>query len=145
MFPAMPESQTVRLGYAIKLAQHGVRSRMDEALRATGLTTPQYGAMCALEAEPGMSNAKLARALFVTPQTMHGILSVLEREELVERRPDANHGKRIGGTLSKKGKQVLGEAHRRVAVVEARLAAGLSASEAAALAEAFIACAQRLA
>ena len=46
----MPDSVARRVGYALKRAQHALRTRMDEALRPLGLTAPQYavtGASCA--------------------------------------------------------------------------------------------------
>jgi DNA-binding MarR family transcriptional regulator len=71
----MPESVARRLGYALKRAQHMLRLRMDEELRPLSLTTPQYAVLCAIDAEAGISNARLARAAFVTAQTMQGVLS----------------------------------------------------------------------
>ena len=134
-----------RLAYAIKLAQHCVRLRMDEALRPISLTTPQYGVLCALEAEPGMSNAKLARVLFVTAQTMHGIITNLMRGGLVERARDKQNGKRIAGTLTAEGVAVLSEANGLVGQVERRLAESLSADEASQLTKTLMECARRLA
>ena len=68
-----------RVGYELKKAQYGLRSRMDEELRGVGLTTPQYAALSALGEEPGASGAGLARRCFVTPQTMNGILTTWSR------------------------------------------------------------------
>ncbi len=143
-FPAMPDSVAKRLGYAIKLAQHGLRLRMDEALRPLGLTTPQYGVLCALEAEPGMSNARLARALFVTAQTMHGTLSNLERAGLVERNPDPDHGRAQPGLLTGTGKHTLATAHRTIRDVEERMMDGIGAVDAKRLTAALMRCAERL-
>lgn len=56
---------------------------MDEALRSLGLTAPQYAVLSAVELEAGISNARLARAAFVTPQTVQGILANLERQGLL--------------------------------------------------------------
>ncbi len=140
----MPETVAKRLGYAIKLAQHGLRLRMDEALRPLGLTTPQYGILCALEAEPGLSNARLARALFVTAQTMHGTLSNLERAGLVERGPDPDHGRARRGVLTQLGRDTLSEAHQRVGEVEDRMMNGLGEIGARRLTASLLACAGRL-
>ena len=143
-FPDMPETVAKRLGYAIKLAQHGIRLRMDEALRPLGLTTPQYGVLCALEAEPGLSNARLARALFVTAQTMHGTLSNLERQGLVERRPDPEHGRAQQGVISAEGALALKSAHQVVGEVETRMMIGMSEAEARKLTTALMKSAERL-
>jgi DNA-binding MarR family transcriptional regulator len=58
-----------RIGYLLKRVQAGLRAEMDEALEAKRLTTPQYAVLSALEREPGISNADLARRSFVTPHT----------------------------------------------------------------------------
>lgn len=100
------------LGYAIKRAQHALRIRMDDALRPIGLTTPQYSALSAVSARPGISNAELARSAFVTPQTMQAILAGLEREGLLQREPDPAHGRILRSVLTAKGSALLANAHR---------------------------------
>ena len=141
---AMPVSVAKRLGYALKRAQHALRMNMDEVLKPVGLTMAQYAVMCALEAEPGMSNARLARAAFVTAQTMQGVLSNLERVGIVERTPDSGNARVLRGVLSAKGTKVLREAHRAVAVVEARMVASVGSDAAGSLAEALYKCAEDL-
>ena len=60
---------------------------MDRALQPVGLPMPQYAVLCAIEVEPGMSNARLARAALVTVQTMRGVLTNPERAAIVRREP----------------------------------------------------------
>lgn len=117
----MPAPVAKRLGYALKRAQHALRVSMDEALRPLALTTPQYAVLSAVEAESGLSNARLARAAFVTPQSMQGILANLERDGLIERRPDPDHGRVLRTELTTSGRDALGRAHRAVHVVEQRM------------------------
>lgn len=140
----MPMSVAKRLGYALKRAQHALRMNMDQALQPTGLTMPQYSVMCALEAEPGMSNARLARAAFVTAQTMQGVLANLERDGIVERAADLGNARILRGTLTAKGRQVLGRAHRMVAIVEDRMTASIGKQAVEPLAEALYKCADDL-
>ena len=64
--------QAHRLGYVLKIAQHALRLMMDKQLESVGLTTPQYNVLAAVQSEPGISNATLARAAFVTAQSMVG-------------------------------------------------------------------------
>ena len=136
----MPIPVAKRLGYALKRAQHALRTNMDQALKNSGLTMPQYAVMCALEAEPGMSNARLARAAFVTAQTMQGVLANLERDGLVERRADPGNARILRGSLTTKGRHVLGGAHRVVEVVENRLVASFGAKAVGPLTEALYKC-----
>jgi DNA-binding MarR family transcriptional regulator len=107
---------------------------MDEALRGLGLTTPQYAALSALEAEPGMSGAQLARWAFVTPQTMNGILTNLEGRALISRRPHPEHGRILMAFLTASGQESLREAHRAVVEIEESMLSGLTEGDRAQLA-----------
>ena len=103
-----------RVGYQMKRAQHALRLRMDGVLRDLGLTTPQYAALSALEGEPGLSGASLARRCFVTPQTMNQILVNLESAGLIARRRHPEHGRILQTSLTEKGEGSLSTAHRLV-------------------------------
>jgi DNA-binding MarR family transcriptional regulator len=91
---------------------------MDQSLRPLGLTTPQYAALSAIELEAGISNASLARAAFVTPQTMQGILANLERDGLINREADPLHGRILRSLLTQRGRGLLGRAHQIVEELE---------------------------
>lgn len=140
----MPESVAKRLGYALKRAQQALRVRMDEALRPLALTTPQYAVLCAVEAEAGMSNARLARAAFVTAQTMQGVLANLERDGLLERHPDPTHGRVLRSELTDLGRSVLSQAHLAVRVVEEAMVTSFGKANARRLAPALSKCADDL-
>ena len=140
----MPLPMGKRLGYVLKRAQHALRIRMDEALLPLTLTTPQYSVLSAVELAPGISNATLARAAFVTAQTMQGIVANLERMGLLQRTADPGHGRIRRGELTKRGREVLARAHRLVAAVESRMLSGLSAKDSATLATLLEGCAENL-
>lgn len=140
----MPAPVAKRLGYALKRAQHALRVSMDEALRPLTLTTPQYAVLSAVEAEPGLSNARLARAAFVTPQSMQGILANLERGGLLERRPDPHHGRVLRTELTTAGRGALSRAHRAVHVVEERMVAAFGSDAADRVAAQLSRCADEL-
>ncbi|MCA9507772.1 MAG: MarR family transcriptional regulator [Myxococcales bacterium] len=104
----------VELAYKLKQAQHSLRNSMDETLKSLELTTPQYAVLSQLETSPGISNAQLARSSFVTAQTMHGIVLNLEKNNLVRRKRDLNHGRILCTELTKKGKRTIEVAHAHV-------------------------------
>lgn len=116
------EPQDRSLGFFLKRAQHSYRTRIDEALRHLELTAPQYAVMAAVKHDPGISNAGLARAAFVTPQTMQGILAKLERRGLLTRQPHPQHGRVLMTALTKQGLDDLSDARRCVEAVEVILA-----------------------
>lgn len=143
--PGNEEQVGGSLGYELKRAQHALRLRMDEALREVGATTPQYAALSALAEEPGLSNAQLARRSFVTPQTMNQILKGLEAAGLVRRDGHPEHGRVLQSYLTEKGERLRRECGGRVAVVEERMAVGLSDGQRRELLEALRCCVRALA
>lgn len=114
------------LGYKLKKTQHALRLHMDEALRTLDLTTPQYAVLAQLELKPGASNAALARSAFITAQTMHGIVSNLEKRGLVERKSDISHGRILCTELTDQGHKIIAQAHDMIRDVEARMLATVS-------------------
>ena len=142
---AMPENVAKRLGYAVKRLQHALRLSMDDALRPTGLTAPQYAILCAVEAEAGLSNARLARAAFVTPQTMQGMLAILERDGVIGRAPDPHNARILRTQLTPIGRDLLAQAHSLVARVEQVMVSSFGRQEADRLALSLTQCAKDLA
>lgn len=117
------------IGFALKQAQHALRTHMDGQLREIGLTTPQYAVLTFLDAEPGASNATLARRAFVTPQTMQAILVALERLGHIARTPHPEHGRVQKTELTETGRTALKAAARMVAATEARLRTAAAPSD----------------
>ena len=140
----MPLPMGKRLGYVLKRAQHALRIRMDEALLPLALTTPQYSVLSAVELAPGISNAALARAAFVTAQTMQGIVTNLERMGLLQRTEHPEHGRIRRGELTKRGHKMLARAHQLVAAVESGMLSSLSETDSATLATLLECCAENL-
>lgn len=114
------------LGYKLKQTQHSLRLHMDEALRTLDLTTPQYAVLAQLELSPGISNAALARSSFITAQTMHGIVSNLEKRNLVKRKSDPQHGRILCTELTKQGITVVQQAHKIISRVETTMTSSIS-------------------
>jgi DNA-binding MarR family transcriptional regulator len=133
-----------RLGYELKRAQQALRNRMDAVLRPLGLTTAQYAVLCALEREDGASNANLAKAAFVTAQTMHGILTNMERGGLIVRIDDPAHGKIVKSQLTTQGRNTLALAHKVIGEVETILIKTVGKGEADKMAEVLSRCADVL-
>ncbi len=135
---------TERFGYLIKVAQHALRTAMDEALRPTGITAPQYSVLALIDLEPGISNAALARAAFVTAQSMQGIVANLERDGLIVRNDDPGHGRIRRGDLTEMGRRALAKANSAVAKIEETMLAGLAAKQRIELNRMLAHCAQNM-
>ena len=142
--PGMPDPMARRFGYALKRAQHALRTRIDEELRPLGVTAPQYAVLSAVELDAGISNAALARAAFVTPQSMHGVLANLIRDGLLHREPDPAHGRKLRSGLTAKGRRILAQAHERVREIEDVMIGAIGTKEAARVAAELLQCAESL-
>ena len=99
---------------------------MADALGSRGLTVTQYAVLTALDEEPGLSNADLARRAFVTPQSMHAVLQELERLQLVVRRPHPQHQRVLQAELTEAGRRTLKSAAKTVDAVEEQMLRKLS-------------------
>jgi DNA-binding MarR family transcriptional regulator len=124
---------TDRFGYLLKVAQHALRTAMDDALRPVGITTSQYAVLTALEREPGLSNADLARAAYVTAQSMQGIVANMERDGLIKRATDPAHKRILRTELTAAGRKALARADSAVADIEGQMLTGLDAKQRALL------------
>jgi DNA-binding MarR family transcriptional regulator len=119
-------------GYLLKQVDVALRTEMDRVLRPLGLTTPQYACLEVLAQRPGLSAAGLARATFVTRQTMTVLVRGLEQRGLVRSRTGGS-GRALPVTLTVRGRAVLRPASAAVAEVEARLVGGLGPGQRTAL------------
>jgi DNA-binding MarR family transcriptional regulator len=131
-------------GFLLRQAWRVLLGAMEMALRAHGLTPPQYGVLSVLAREPGASGADLARACSTTPQAMNGVLATLEREALIERRPHPTHGRILQATLTSEGRRRLEAATPSIRALERATERDLSSDEIATVKTWLVATAQRL-
>jgi DNA-binding MarR family transcriptional regulator len=139
-----PRSGADWIGYNLKITQHRLRQRLDAELARLGITAPQNAALLAVAGNPRISNADLARAAFVTPQTMQAILVNLERGGLIARSPHPDHGRVIMTELTPAGQKAVADGAKAADAVERQMLARLSTEEAKLLCELLKRCAAAL-
>jgi len=132
------------VGYALKQAAVALRTAMDVALRPLGLTVPQYACLELLGQRPGLSGAELARAGFVTRQSMHEVLRGLHERGLLDRSAAARHGRSLSTELTAEGRRQLVAASRAVRAVERQMLDGLPPAARSRLREDLVACSTAL-
>jgi DNA-binding MarR family transcriptional regulator len=133
------------VGYLLKKAHSALRAAMDHALRPLDLTVPQYACLEVLRQRPGLSGSELARAVFVTRQSMHLVLKGLERRGLLTRPAVPAYGKALPTELTAAGRRQLAAANRAVGAVERKMLAALTPTAERRLARELAACAAALA
>ena len=114
------------LGYRLRLAQQAVFR--DFAASVPELSPGRLGVLLLIEANPGVTQGRLARAVALERSTMVGVLDTLEARGLIERRRGTD--RRTNGLwLTRAGRTLLARLKRRIQVHEDRVAARLSAAE----------------
>ena len=118
------------IGYRLRLAQQAVFR--DFAASVPGLSPGRVGMLLLIEANPGVTQSRLAHAVSRDRSTMVGVLDQLEAKGLIERRRGAD--RRTNGVwLTRAGRTALARAKRAIAIHERRVAARLSPVERAQL------------
>ncbi|WP_240330416.1 MarR family transcriptional regulator [Streptomyces sp. CB09001] len=133
-----------RIGDHIKRVEQELTSTKHAALRPLKVNVPQYTVLRALQQEPGLSGAALARRSMVTPQTMSSVLSNLEGRGLVERQPHPIHQHILEARLTRSGHALVRRADDVVRDLEELLASRLGEDGAAGLLAQLERCSQAL-
>ena len=113
----------------LRRTQHAVRNRLDADLAATGLTTPQYTVLAALDREGDLSSSDLARDLGMTVQTVNVLVKGLETAGLVRRTRHPNHGRILLAELTAPGRRALTRGYSAGRAVQDRVLSGLTPSD----------------
>jgi len=83
------------LGILIKGTQTLLNQAMGRKLRPLGLTVTQFACLRALRTSPGLSGSDVARRMFVSRQSMNGVVTGLSAAGLVSRSAsEGQHGDR---------------------------------------------------
>lgn len=118
------------LGYRLRLAQQAVFR--DFAASIGEISPGRLGVLLLIEANPGVTQGRLAGAVSLERSTMVGVVDALEARGLVERR--RGRDRRTNGLwLTRPGRALLARLKRRVALHEQRVASRLSPAERAQL------------
>jgi DNA-binding MarR family transcriptional regulator len=137
-------TSNARIGYLVYRLERRLRARIDQAVRAHGLTATEYVTLSVLRERDGMSCAQLARLAFVTPQAMNLVVSALERRDLVRRRPDPDHRRVLRASVTPSGVDALDQCDRSMDEIEADMLAELPGETVDTVREALGVCARSL-
>lgn len=118
------------LGYRLRLAQQVVFR--DFSASVPEISPGRVGILLLVDANPGVTQSRLAEAVSLERSTMVGVLHALEGRALIERRRGAD--RRTNGLwLTPEGCTLVARLKRRIQVHERRVAARLSPAERAQL------------
>jgi DNA-binding MarR family transcriptional regulator len=118
------------LGYRLRLAQQAVFRdfSLQVAPAFSGASPGRVGILFLVEANPGVTQSRLARAVRLDRSTLVGVLHALQARGLLERR--RGEDRRTNGLwLTRAGRTLLARALRGIDRHERRIAARLSGAE----------------
>jgi DNA-binding MarR family transcriptional regulator len=127
--PDMPLAEAQPLGYLLHRTGAVLGPAVSAALQPLELTLPALVCMKILSVFPGMSNAELARANNITPQSMNIVVKALQGRGLVTRPASVSSGRALPTQLTREGKTLLKRAEAAVAVAEDQVLADLTAAQ----------------
>ena len=118
------------LGYRLRVAQQTVFR--DFARSIPDASPGRVGILLLIDANPGVTQSRLAQAVGIDRSTMVGVLHALQARELIERR--RGEDRRTNGLwLTRTGRALVASLKQRIRVHERRVASRLSAAERAQL------------
>jgi DNA-binding MarR family transcriptional regulator len=115
--------------YLLKHISNALRIALDEALEPGGMTVAQVAVLSALNSQPDLSNADLARLTFVQPQSMVPLLKTLEARGWIARQPAPSGGRSMPARLTSDGEKHLRIGWAAAITVEERMLSGLTENE----------------
>ena len=114
------------LGYRLRVAQQTVFR--DFARSIPEASPGRVGILLLIDANPGVTQSRLAQAVGIDRSTMVGVLHALQAQELIERR--RGEDRRTNGLwLTRSGRTLVASLKQRIRIHERRVASRLSAAD----------------
>ena len=128
--PLQPGALAGLLGYRLRLAQQAVFR--DYASSVGEVSPGRAGILLLVDANPGVTQSRLARAVHLDRSTMVGVIDMLEGRGFLERR--RGEDRRTNGLwLTRAGRALIVRMKQRIEAHERRVAARLTVAERAQL------------
>ena len=108
------------LGYQLRISQIAVFRDFVHSMRQFDVTPGLFGVLVIIEANAGIQQSALAKAIQLDRSTVVSVIDNLERRKLVERRPVPEDRRRNALTLTPAGLALLKKLKRFVAGHERR-------------------------
>ncbi|HET9101882.1 MAG TPA: MarR family transcriptional regulator [Solirubrobacteraceae bacterium] len=131
--PGLHGALTRNTGYLLSRLGMYAQRHFSERMAALGLTPRKWGLLNVLDAEDGVSQQQLGRAVGMDPSTMVAAIDELEAAGLAQRHPHPSDRRAHAVYLTELGQTTLARGRREARDAGAELFAPLSADERAQL------------
>lgn len=109
-FSATRDDVDAIAAWTVIRAARTLARRLGEVLAPLGLSPVEFGALVQLAAGERLTQAELARAVGIRPQSVTTLVAALADRGLLDRGPERGHGRPSRITLTSTGRALLAEA-----------------------------------
>jgi DNA-binding MarR family transcriptional regulator len=118
------------LAMALRDAYLALHRRTDALMAKSGITADQFVVLSALTEGDAVTQRELVARTSSDPNTLRAMLVLLERQQLIERRPHPTDGRARGVSLTPKGRRLFRNLWKQSDSLRGRLVAALAPDDA---------------
>jgi DNA-binding MarR family transcriptional regulator len=117
------------LGYNARRAALAVIDRFLDGMEPYQLKPVDFSVLSLVAHNPGITSRQLCSTLGILPPNLVGMVNMLQKRELVARKPHPTDGRAMGLHLTPAGQKLVRDAEKTAATIEAGVASRLSPAE----------------
>jgi DNA-binding MarR family transcriptional regulator len=117
------------MGYNARRAALKIIECFVREMAVYDLRPVDFSILSMINHNPGVTSRQLCGTLNILPPNLVGLISSLEKRQLVERMPHPQDGRALGLYLTEKGKNLMPQAERTASILEESATSRLSATE----------------
>ena len=118
------------LGYNARRVSLKVIEHFTEGMVAYGLTPVDFSVLSLIKHNPGITSRQLCSALSLLPPNLVGKITLMEKRDLLVRRPHPDDGRAIGLYLTPGGRLMMQQAEKTATQLETDASGKLTVAEA---------------
>ena len=118
------------LGYNARRVSLKVIEHFTEGMVAYGLTPVDFSVLSLIKHNPGITSRQLCNALSLLPPNLVGKITLMEKRDLLVRRPHPDDGRAIGLYLTPGGRLMMQQAEKTATQLETDASGKLTVAEA---------------
>lgn len=117
------------MGYNTRRASLAILERFMREMAVYDLRPVSFSVMSVVVHNPGITSRQLCASLGLLPPNLVGMISTLQKRELIERRPHPSDRRAVSLYASEKGQNLINRAEQTAAQLEADATAKLTPGE----------------
>ena len=118
------------LGYNARRVSLQAIELFNERMAAYNLSPVDFSVLSLIHHNPGITSRQLCSALNLLPPNLVGKISLMEKRDLLQRKPHPDDGRAIGLSLTVAGSQMMLDAENTATELEQEVSSKLTGSEA---------------